>query len=84
MLTLQLSCQLRELWSPAIQAAEAATEAICELALPFEALGASPQAELAFFVSLWRAGVEIERHPAQGAIRLTAPTDQFELHNWEV
>ena len=56
---------------------------ILELALPFVDLGIQPEGSLAFFVAVSREGQEIERHPAQRPIALTAPDALFQARNWQ-
>jgi alpha-amylase/alpha-mannosidase (GH57 family) len=56
-----------------------------ELALPLHALGlAGCNESTAFFVQLWRGGVEQERHPERGFIEFEGPSAEFTKRHWFV
>jgi alpha-amylase/alpha-mannosidase (GH57 family) len=57
---------------------------IVELALPFAALGVSGGQMLRIAVRVLRGGVEVDRLPRYGHLRLRAPDADFELENWRV
>jgi alpha-amylase/alpha-mannosidase (GH57 family) len=56
-----------------------------ELALPLDAPGLAGRNEpAAFFVQLWRGGVEQERHPERGFIEFEGPSAEFAKRHWFV
>lgn len=57
---------------------------IIELAVPFESLGVKPNDDLQVFVTVERAGSEIEKWPYRGYIQFQVPTDDFEATMWQV
>ncbi|HTF99121.1 MAG TPA: glycoside hydrolase family 57 protein [Nitrospirota bacterium] len=61
-----------------------AAQDIIELAVPFELLGAKPNDEIQFFMTVERSGSEIEKWPYRGYIQFKVPTDDFEAMMWQV
>lgn len=61
-----------------------AANEIIELAVPFELLGARPNDEIHFFVTVERNGSEVEKWPYRGYILITVPTEDFEAMMWKV
>lgn len=61
-----------------------AANEIIELAVPFEMLGVKPKDEIHFFVTVERAGSEVEKWPYRGYILITVPTEDFEAMMWKV
>ncbi len=57
---------------------------IIEVAVPFELLGIKPNDDVQVFVTVERAGSEIEKWPYRGFIQFKAPTDDFEAMMWQV
>lgn len=57
---------------------------IIELAVPFDLLGVGPNDEVHLFITVERAGSEVEKWPNRGYIRFKAPTDDFEAMMWQV
>jgi alpha-amylase/alpha-mannosidase (GH57 family) len=57
---------------------------IIELAMPFELVGAKPDDDLQIFVTVERAGSEVEKWPYRGYIQIKVPTDDFEAMMWQV
>jgi alpha-amylase/alpha-mannosidase (GH57 family) len=55
---------------------------ILELALPWADLASVPGASVAFFVAMYRDGVETERHPSDQPITVTVPDATFEARHW--
>ncbi len=61
-----------------------AANEIIELAVPFDLLGMKPNDEVQIFVTVERAGSEVEKWPFRGYIQLKVPTDDFEAMMWQV
>ena len=61
-----------------------AADEIIELAVPFELLGVKPNDEVQIFVTVKRAGSEVEKWPYRGYIQFKAPTEDFEATMWQV
>ncbi|MCK9417810.1 MAG: glycoside hydrolase family 57 protein [Nitrospirae bacterium] len=57
---------------------------IIELAVPFDQLGVKPGDEIHLFVTIERAGSEVEKWPSRGYIQFKVPTDDFEATMWQV
>jgi hypothetical protein len=57
---------------------------IIELAVPFDLLRVKPNDEIHIFVTVERAGSEVEKWPARGYIQFKVPTDDFEATMWQV
>ncbi|MFA5073149.1 MAG: glycoside hydrolase family 57 protein [Nitrospirota bacterium] len=57
---------------------------ILEIAVPFGMLGVKPEDTMQFFVTVERAGSEIEKWPYRGYIQCKVPTDDFEARMWQV
>jgi hypothetical protein len=57
---------------------------IIELAVPFDLLGLKPKDEIHLFVTVERAGSEVEKWPSRGYIQFKVPTDDFEATMWQV
>jgi alpha-amylase/alpha-mannosidase (GH57 family) len=55
-----------------------------ELSVPFKSLELAAGDEFDVIVSIWRAGLELERHPPNRTIALTVPDETFEMKNWMV
>ena len=55
---------------------------VLELALPLTELGAAAGASISFFVAVYQAEFETERHPEHRPIELTVPDDLFEARQW--
>jgi alpha-amylase/alpha-mannosidase (GH57 family) len=55
---------------------------VLELAVPLAELGAVAGTALSFFVAMYQAEVETERHPEDRPIELTVPDDLFEARQW--
>jgi hypothetical protein len=56
---------------------------IVELAIPFDDLGLRPNAPFAFFVTIHKEAVEVERHPSHRPIESQVPEGTFEELNWK-
>jgi alpha-amylase/alpha-mannosidase (GH57 family) len=70
-----------------IQAAAIHTVAandIVELAIPFELIGVKANEDVQIFVTVERAGSEVEKWPYRGYIQFKVPTDDFEAMMWQV
>ena len=61
-----------------------AANEIIELAVPFDLLGMKPNDEVQIFVTVERAGSEVEKWPYRGYIQFKVPTDDFEAMMWQV
>jgi alpha-amylase/alpha-mannosidase (GH57 family) len=57
---------------------------IIEIAIPFEQLGVKANEEVQLFVTVERAGSEVEKWPYRGFIQFKVPTDDFEAMMWQV
>ena len=57
---------------------------IVEVALPLEGLGLQPVAAFSLSITLERENQTFERIPASGALNLTVPKKDFEVHFWQV
>jgi hypothetical protein len=58
---------------------------IFEAAIPFESLGVIKEnKEVTFLVFLYIDGVEKEKVPEKGVIRIQLPDEYFDLYNWKV
>jgi alpha-amylase/alpha-mannosidase (GH57 family) len=57
---------------------------IIELAVPFDLIGVKPNDEVQYFVTVERAGSEVEKWPYRGYIQFKAPTEDFEAMMWQV
>ncbi|MEQ1862959.1 MAG: glycoside hydrolase family 57 protein [Chthoniobacteraceae bacterium] len=61
-----------------------AFDEILELAIPLEALGASPGEVVSFQLAVVRDGIEDEQHPATTAIEFPLLNEEWALENWSV
>jgi hypothetical protein len=61
----------------------ASVHEIIEIALPFDRLGLSASARIAFAVLALRAGIEVERLPRSGYISFAVPDKDYERKNWK-
>jgi len=61
---------------------KAAAGRLLELQVPFQCLGLTKLATVAFFVSLNRHGAEVEHHPRHQPIELQVPDERFPAKNW--
>ena len=61
-----------------------AFDSYVELTVPFKSLQLSAADDFDLAVSVWREGLELERHPPDRAIELTVPDETFEMRNWMV
>ena len=59
-----------------------AAGSILELALPLGDLGVGPGDAVSFFVAVYDADTELERHPAQRPITVVVPDALFEARQW--
>ena len=60
-----------------------AVGSIAEIRVPLSAIGASPGAAVAFFVSLETgASIELERQPSGHPVEVGVPDERFEAVNW--
>jgi alpha-amylase/alpha-mannosidase (GH57 family) len=57
---------------------------IIELAVPFDMIGVKPNDEVQIFVTVERAGSEVEKWPYRGYIQFKVPTEDFEAMMWQV
>ncbi len=57
---------------------------IVELAVPFELIGVKANEDVQIFVTVERAGSEVEKWPYRGYIQFKVPTDDFEAMMWQV
>ncbi len=57
---------------------------IIELAISFELIGVQANEDVQFFVTVERAGSEVEKWPYRGFIQFKVPTDDFEAMMWQV
>ena len=57
---------------------------ILEIAIPFDLLGVRPNDEVQIFITVERAGSEVEKWPYRGYIQFKVPTDDFEAMMWQV
>ena len=55
---------------------------VLEVAVPLTDLRLAPGQAVAFFVAVYDAGVEMERHPPRLPIELVVPDARFEAHQW--
>jgi alpha-amylase/alpha-mannosidase (GH57 family) len=55
---------------------------LLELQVPFECLGVSKDATVAFIVAVNRRGAEVEHHPRHRPIELQVPDERFPSRNW--
>jgi hypothetical protein len=69
--------------SLSVSGAEAAAEAILEIALPWRSLGVETGAALHFYAELDHEGRPIERVPQEGTIETVVPSRDFELMMWQ-
>jgi alpha-amylase/alpha-mannosidase (GH57 family) len=60
--------------------AEVCARSVLELALPLSEIG--PPGTISFFVAVYEANLEIERHPANRPIDVPVPSSRFEALNW--
>jgi hypothetical protein len=60
--------------------AQVGVGAVLELALPLSEIG--PAGSISFFVAVYEANLEIERHPANRPIDIPVPSSRFEALNW--
>jgi alpha-amylase/alpha-mannosidase (GH57 family) len=63
--------------------AEAAADAIVEIAIPWLSLGLATGAEVQFFVELVSQGQSLERMPRDAVIETRVPSPDFELMMWQ-
>jgi hypothetical protein len=59
-------------------------KSILELAIPLTVLDWRPDDTGVFSVCMNQGKMEIERHPAGGAIRITIPGSEIDLKSWRV
>ncbi|MGM0555053.1 MAG: glycoside hydrolase family 57 protein [Myxococcota bacterium] len=62
----------------------AAFDDYVEISVPFKSLDLSAGDDFELIVSVWKAGLELERHPPNRPIELTVPDETFEMQNWMV
>ena len=55
---------------------------LLELEVPFQCLGVSKEATVAFIVALHRGGAEVEQHPRHRPIEVQVPDEAFPARNW--
>jgi hypothetical protein len=55
---------------------------VLELQIPFQCLGGTPDATIAFIVALNREGAEVEHHPRHQPIEIRVPDERFPSRNW--
>jgi len=55
---------------------------VLEVAIPLADLRLAPGQAVAFFVAVYDAGLETERHPPRLPIELVVPDARFEAHQW--
>jgi len=53
-----------------------------EIQVPFQCLGVSKDATVAFIVAVNHRGSEVEQHPRHQPIELQVPDEQFPSRNW--
>lgn len=63
--------------------AEAAADAVLEIAVPWRSLATTTDAQLHFYAELIRAQQPIERIPHEGAIETLVPSPDYELMMWQ-
>ena len=61
-----------------------AANTIIELAVPFDLLGVKPNDEVQIFITVERAGSEVEKWPYRGYIQFRVPNEDFEAMMWQV
>ena len=61
-----------------------AANEVIELAIPFDLLKVKPNDDIHLFVTVERAGSEVEKWPYRGYIQFKVPTDDFEAMMWQV
>jgi len=61
-----------------------AAKDIIELAVPFDLIGVKQNDEVQLFVTVKRAGSEVEKWPYRGYIQFKVPTEDFEATMWQV
>jgi hypothetical protein len=57
---------------------------LLELQVPFQCLGVSTDATVAFIVAINHRGAEVEHHPRHRPIELQVPDERFPSRNWTV
>jgi alpha-amylase/alpha-mannosidase (GH57 family) len=60
-----------------------AFDKIIEVSVPFGDLDAKPGDEIFFQVSVHNNSLELEKHPATEAIRITVPNGDYLINNWQ-
>jgi alpha-amylase/alpha-mannosidase (GH57 family) len=55
---------------------------LLELQVPFQCLGVSKDATIAFIVAINRHGAEVEHHPRHRPIEVVVPDERFPSRNW--
>jgi hypothetical protein len=70
--------------APAGRDVVAAAGTILEVAVPLAALGLAAGARVAFFVTVFDGGIDLERHPSHQALETRVPDERFEARNWSV
>ena len=55
---------------------------LLELQVPFQCLGASKDATVAFIVAINHHGAEVEHHPRHRPIEVQVPDERFPSRNW--
>jgi alpha-amylase/alpha-mannosidase (GH57 family) len=73
-----------ESWVSRGEGGPAARGAVIDLAVPWASLGAAPGARVQLVLRLTRGALVLGRYPAEGAIELTVPDDDFEADHWSV
>jgi hypothetical protein len=67
----------------AVKDADAAADALLEIAVPFSAMGLKTDDRIQFYVELTRKSQVIERIPNEGVIETTVPSPDYELIMWQ-
>lgn len=72
------------LWEPLATYDKVCANSIVELAIPFEALNASPGQALWFVVRLMKGEIEEDRFPKNGRVLIYVPDENYDSINWSV
>ncbi len=57
---------------------------VLEMEVPFARIGLERGSAISFSVEIVEKGATIERHPRHGHFEFPAPTEDFEMENWQV
>ena len=55
---------------------------LVELQVPFQCLGVTKEATVAFIVAVHRRGAEVEHYPRHQPIEIQVPDERFPARNW--